>query len=212
MAGEPEQRRRFNRDFPDLIQGFELATLDKDPHTIFALSPDLTFIYFNPAWFRFAADNHGEPALSRKFRLGTTFAAALPPVLHDFYIEAYTRVVDTGKPWQHEYECSSPERFRVYHQTVYPFRNGQGLLVVNSLCEERGHINDYRPPHPPDAGVYRSRETGLITQCCNCRRTQRCGEPERWDWVPAWVARMPHKTTSGLCQLCYEYYWKYRQT
>jgi len=85
------------------------------------------------------------------------------------------------------------------------------VLVVNSLCEERRHVPEYRPPHPPDGARYRSRKTGLITQCCNCRRVRRLAEPSRWDWVPAWVATIPPDTTSGLCPLCSEYYWKYRQ-
>ena len=201
---------RYRQDFPDLLQGFELGTLERDAHVIYALSADLELIYFNPAWFRFARENHGEPAISQRFGLGTPAEDFLPAVVRDFYQNAYREALRTGEVWHHDYECSTPTRYRLYHQTSYPFHNGAGLLLVHSLCEERPHQAAYRPPQPPDTQTYRSRATGLVTQCCNCRRIQRPLEPVRWDWVPAWVERMPERTTSGLCPLCYEYYWAQR--
>lgn len=204
------EKRRYRDDFPDLAVGFDINTLERDAHPVCALSRELRFIYFNPAWLAFAAANGGEPAISEDFGLDTPLEAALPKILRDFYVTAYREVLETGEPWHHDYECSSPALFRLYHQTTYPFHNRRGLLVVNSLCEERPHIPEYRPPYPPDGARYRSRRTGLITQCCNCRRVQRAAEPERWDWVPAWVKTIPPETTSGLCHICYEYYWKYR--
>jgi len=63
----------------------------------------------------------------------------------------------------------------------------------------------------PDRDAYTSLETGLVTQCCNCRRVQRQTALDQWDWVPAWVDDTPSFITSGLCAICYRFYWTNRR-
>lgn len=208
MTDSPTPNQGHPEGLRDLIQGFELETLEEDAHSICVLSDDLTLIYLNPAWSRFGREHGQENTAGVCCGLGTNLASILPEPLRDFYVTAYRQTLATGEAWHHDYECSSPELFRLYHQAVYPLHNGKGLLVINSLCEERPHCDD-RPAHAPDPSIYRSPTTGLVTQCCHCRRVQRLAEPAYWDWVPAWVAQMPVNTTSGLCPICYEYYWKY---
>lgn len=48
---------RYHLGFPETLSGVDFQTLEDDPSTIFAL----TLTYLNPAWFTFAASNHGEP-------------------------------------------------------------------------------------------------------------------------------------------------------
>ena len=201
--------KRFNSDFRSLLEGFSLETLEDHPHPTYAVSPALRLIYLNPAWFRFARNNAGEPAISNHFGIGTPLCAAIAEPLREFYTNAYKRALQTGEVWHHDYECSSADVYRRYHQTAYPFHNRSGLLVINSLVQEQPHRPAERPPWPPDQDRYTG-PYGLILQCCHCRRVQRTAEPELWDWVPAWVERMPFNTTGGLCPVCYEYYWKHR--
>ncbi|MFU8814756.1 MAG: hypothetical protein ACNA7W_05390 [Pseudomonadales bacterium] len=211
MEDVPSRSLRIHQDFPALIRGFDIDALESDAHSACALSTDLSFLYFNPAWFRFARANGGEAIDSPRYGLGASFVDVLPEVVRNDYVAAYRGVLDTGQPWHHDYECSGPDLFRRYHQTVYRFHNGQGLLVVNSLREAHRPISDFRMPQAPAQGTYRSTITGLITQCCNCRRVQRIVAPYQWDWVPAWVKAMPCNTTSGLCEFCNQYYWRRRQ-
>jgi hypothetical protein len=129
--------------------------------------------------------------------------------LREFYSSAYQLALHTGEVWHHDYEYSSADVYRRYHQTVYPFHNRGGLLVVNSMVREQPHSRATRAPWSPDEDRY----TGpgrLITQCCHCRRVQRAAGPELWDSVPAWVRRMPLDSSGGLCPVCYEYYWIHR--
>ena len=198
--------QRFTAQFPSLLEGFALETLEAHPHPTYALSPELSLIYLNPAWFRFAEENAGEPAISTRFGIGTPVGAAIAAPLREFYSGAYQRALQTGEVWDHDYECSSADVYRRYHQTVYPLHDRGGLLVVNSLVQERPHNTETHAPSPPHEERYVGPQ-GLIIQCCHCRRVQRAAEPEIWDWVPAWVKRMPLRTTGGLCPLCYEYYW-----
>jgi hypothetical protein len=204
-------RRRYGADLRERLRGFDLDDLELDPHSIFALSSDLKFVYFNPGWFRFAGENDGEALASDRFGLGTSFSAALPAPVREFYLKAYHSVLTTGEVWNHVYECSSPDRFRLYHQAVFPFHDRQGLLVINSLHYEHHPISDLRRPRGPDRSAYMSPQTGLVTQCCNCRRVQRHEVPDQWDWVPAWVDYMPGFITSGLCSICHQYYWRNRR-
>jgi hypothetical protein len=209
-GGDPEPR--FHPDFPATVRGFDFAVLEADAHSIFALSTNLHFTYFNPGWVRFAVENGGGAQFSRQFGLGTPFAAALPPVVRSYYIDSLERVLETGEVWHHDYECSSADRYRLFHQAVYPFHDRRGVLVINSLRAEHSPISDDRAPHEPVQSLYRSAITGLITQCCNCRRVQRARAPDHWDWVPAWVAEMPSNITSGLCSICHGYYWHRKPT
>jgi hypothetical protein len=63
---------------------------------------------------------------------------------------------------------------------------------------------------PSLEGLYRD-EHGLIKRCSNCRRICRPGPDEEgrptWDWVPAYVAQMPPKTSHGTCALCAQFYY-----
>jgi hypothetical protein len=201
--------KRFDTGFPSLLEDFSLKTLEGHPHSTYALSPELCLIYLNPAWFRFAAENGGEPEISERFCIGTQVCGAISQPLREFYRGVYARILMSGQLWQHDYECSSAEVYRRYHQTVYSLRKRAGLLVVNSLVRELPHNSETHHASPPDEGRYAGLG-GLITQCCHCRRVQRIAEPDVWDWVPAWVERMPFNTTGGLCPVCYEYYWKLR--
>lgn len=187
-------------------EGFDPSSFEASANVIYALSADLRLRYCNPAWFRFARENGGEPALSRRFPLGSAIVDALDASVREFYLGAWRYVLDTGEVWEHVYECSSDTVFRLYHQRVYPLRETAGLLVVHSLALEMDHDPESRPVLEPVELRYRA-PTGLITQCVNCRRVRRLAVSDTWDWVPDWARRSPADTTGGICPLCYGYYW-----
>lgn len=197
---------RFQPDFVGLLDGFSLETLEKAVDSIFALGPDLTFSYFNPAWFEFACKNEGEPSISERFTLGTRIEAAISGEVRHYYLEAFRCVLMKKEVWHHDYQCSTPELYRLYHQSVYPLKNESGLIVVNSLAVEQPHDPAKSPPHEAVPNLYLA-DTGFINQCSNCRRTQRARQPEIWDWVPALVADMPDNTSHTLCKICFDYYY-----
>lgn len=200
---------RMQADFPDLLDCFSMETLELDSNSVYGLSVDLALNYLNPAWFSFAAENEGEPAVSERFGIGTRIADALSGSAREYYLDAFRAVLKTGKVWHHDYECSSPQKFRLYHQSVYPLFQRQGLVVVNSLVSERPFDGSLRSPSPPLIELY-TRETGIIAQCSNCRRVQRASRPEVWDWVPEWVENMPDNISHSFCQICFEYYYEFK--
>jgi hypothetical protein len=201
---------RIAPGFAAALDKFELSTLEREPGAVYALDRDLRLCYFNPAWLRFAGDNHGEPAISTRFPLGTPLKTAISGPLQPFYLEAYAQVLHDGEPWQHDYECSSDTVLRRFHQRSYPLANRAAVIIVNSLTIEQPHPAPDQAARTPDEGRYRNSH-GLLVQCSHCRRVERATQPGHWDWVPAWVAVQPAGTSHSLCQPCYDYYYRFRR-
>ncbi|MBJ6725902.1 hypothetical protein [Geomesophilobacter sediminis] len=201
--------QRYTEDFPELLHGLKLETLEKEPNAVFGLSRELRFNYFNPGWFAFAGENGGEPGLSQRFPLGSPIGNAMAGKAQEYYLDVYGTLLRTGLVWHHDYECSSAQRLRIFHQSVYPLHDRQGLIVVNSLVEEHPHDPVFRDANLPEGTLYTG-ENGYISQCSNCRRVQRVQHPEIWDWVPAWVEKMPGNTSHTFCDICFDYYLRQR--
>lgn len=200
---------RYEPSFLTKLSGFDFETLESSSHSIFGLSKDLRLIYFNHAWFEFAKNNNGEPGISNYFPLGTPFELSVSGVLRDFYLNHYKKIISDVKAWKHEYECSSSKIFRIFSQDAYPLKNHEGIIIVNSLKVERVVAENKIAVQIFQVKNYEC-ENGLITQCSNCRKTQRTDDPEIWDWVPSLVENMPLNVSHSICPICYDYYWKNR--
>jgi len=124
-------------------------------------------------------------------------------VLLKFFAEEFATCLKAGRPWTHEYDCSSPERYRLMHQIVYPIGISEGFLLVNSLQIERPMEE---PPEEEAPDDYTDRN-GIIHQCACCRRIRNLVMTNRWDWVPAFVAPPPHNISHGLCPICLDDYY-----
>ncbi len=199
--------KRFDESFISKLAGISFETIENSPHSIFALSPDLKLIYFNQAWLDFAKENNGEPGISSRFALHTPFEAAVSGLLKDFYIQSFKGVIRERKVWEHEYECSSAGNYRLYHLVAYPLKNGEGIIVVNSLQIDRIMDTSFREISTLSIDNYQEKN-GMITQCSNCRRTKRINPSEIWDWVPALVEMFHSNISHSICPICYDYYWK----
>jgi hypothetical protein len=199
---------RYREDFPGKLKGIDFSTLEESRHSVYGLSTDLDFVYFNPGWTLFAMENGAAEDFFTRFRIGTPLVEALSGArIREFYIQHYRNVLATGTVWHHAYECSSATEFRNYHQSVYRLDEGNGLIVVNSLTVKV-------PMKQLDRMAYDAIErkyvesTGLITQCSNCRTTRRAGQSEIWDWVPDWVENIKDNVSHSICPICFDYYWK----
>ena len=201
---------RYIQNFPGMLSGVDLETLEADPQSIYALSDQLKLIYLNPGWFRFARENDGEPSISGRYPVGSDFPEAVSESLRGFYVEHFQSILQTGVIWEHDYECSSPDLYRIYHETAYPMHNKRGVLVMNSLLIETAHEPSDESVSS-DELVYRN-DNGLIMQCGYCRRFQRNQTPDIWDWNPTWLRHPPGQVSHSLCKICYDYYFKNHAT
>ncbi|MBL0065665.1 MAG: hypothetical protein IPP38_11765 [Bacteroidetes bacterium] len=200
--------KRFEEDFKDSLVGLDFDTIENFPHTIYGLSKELKLNYFNSAWLEFATMNNGEPDISSRFPIGTPIEKALAGGIKDFYIDNYSRVLRDLRIWNHEYECSSASIYRLFYQNVYPLKNGDGIIIVNGIRIEKPFDEDFRPTSKHPISEYLD-ANGFIAQCSNCRKTQRVSDLKFWDWVPAFVKKMPENVSHSICPICYDYYWKF---
>ena len=191
--------------FADLLGSHDVAELQAHTGSICGLWPDYRIAYVNPAWFTFGLDNGSDPDELGKWGLNANLMQALPPSLVEFYRANFDSCLHTGCVWTHQYECSSADRYRRFHQIVYPLERGAGLLVVHSLVLERVHNPAERASCPPSE-AYRG-AGGFLVQCAHCRRMRHGVDPDRWDWVPEWVERPQSATSHTVCPPCFSHYY-----
>ncbi len=164
------------------------------------LDAALRITHVNAGWTRFAAANNGAEVL-RRWGPGACVLDAISTELRGFYRTLFETVRASGQRLEHDYECSSPQRFRTYRMLVYPSK-GATLVVTHALRVERAHD---RPALPADDARYR--HEGLLRMCSHCRRVRGPTPEERWDWLPDYVNQMPPDVSHGLCPPCFEHYY-----
>ena len=190
--------------FAPLLAHFSEKTLLEHSGAIYGLWPDLTLACVNPGWFRFAADNGGEPAISSAWSLNSPIESVLGP-LKDFYASEFERCLKTGRIWMHTYECPSPDLHRKFRMGAHPLGNGKGLLLIHSLMVEVPHPPDFSANASSDFSNYRDQD-GVARMCACCRHFRRENEADCWDWLPDCVASMPANVTHELCPTCRDYH------
>jgi hypothetical protein len=179
------------------------AALESSPHVCFALSESLDFSYCNPAWNRFAQENGGGPDVLSARVLRKPFLQFVPEELIGHFHCLFKEARAAGRMQDQDYECSSPETFRIYRMQIYPMRPGSGFAVINSLRVAHPHTREAREP---DRSQYCDSK-GLICMCANCRRIRRLDHPAIWDWVPAYVHSLRRDLSHTVCPFCREYYY-----
>ena len=188
--------------------GLPKPLLETDPAVIYILDSNLRIIYCNHAWEVFAAENGGRN-LSREEILGKAVLEFVPEPLLKFYSNAMTEVGRTGNIWEHDYECSSMDLYRLFHMRIIPLP-GSSLLVENSLRVEKRHWLDDSAPLEDSEYI---NEHGILTCCCHCRRTLRVrsGQKSIWDWIPRFLAIHSAQVSHGLCQTCRYFFYPHVQ-
>lgn len=196
-------------DFEAIIGRNRLESFNNHPTTVYGLDSELQFSYLNPAWFAFAEDN-GNPIFVPDDRLlGKRILDAIPQVLQPFYEELFDSALRENQynltPRQSQYECSSPELYRLFSMHLYPLGKN-GIVVVHSLVIEEPHKASTEGRSKLDPSHYTD-QNGMIHQCANCRRIQNLVIPDRWDWIPKWVQEPHAKTSHVICQPCKQHYY-----
>jgi len=194
---------RIDSAFGPLLEGFDLAALERDGAVIYGLFPDFRIGYVNDAYERFAVANGGARVVV-DWELGANALAAVSGKIRAFYEEAFRRVLAQSQPWEQTYHCHSPDRYRTYRMRVLPLAGRGGLLVVHS------NVADLPYPRASGGAVDDARyrdPNGRVTQCAHCRRVLRVAPPSGWEWVASFVESTPANAASSLCDVCADYYY-----
>jgi len=190
--------------FIELLESFKLPALQETQDIVYGLWPDFSLAFTNAAWAKFAASNGGEPAVSEQWSLGRNILDAIPQPLKAFYESHYRNCLSLERPWEHVYECSSPDALRMFHMTALPVGKGEGILVINSL---RIETPIDRETAEPSETTYRNRH-GMLVQCAHCRRFRRAASATTWDWVTDWVRSRQENVSHGICEPCLGFYYR----
>ena len=203
---------RFAADFKSKLIGIDFETLEQSKQTICGVDRHLNINYVNPSWINFAMENGANEDALSKILLGSSIAKAIGGgKIRKYYLKNYKTILQTGEVWQHEYECSTRHEYRLFSQMAYPLKDGEGLIIINSLKVQIPMEETGRQAHDAIEAHY-TQPSGFIVQCTNCRQTLRADDSQAWDWVPEWVEQMPDKCNHTICPTCFDYYWKYRKT
>ena len=178
-----------------------VAALDAETGVVFAIDRDFVLQFVNPAWSRFALANGGEECMTT-YRIGSPIRRAVPEVLWPFYEAPLTAVLDSGRPWEHDFDCSSPTEARWFRMRVQPLGGDRNHLIVSSdlvralpsRASATSPLSDYIDAND------------LVVLCSHCRRCLRVGTMT-WDWVPALLDRISRRTSHGLCEPCFAYHY-----
>lgn len=179
-----------------------LAALERETQSAYLLSLGLSIIAVNDGWRRFARAN-GAPALAQGAE-GQPLLEVVAEPLRSFYERSFARVRQEGKPWYHEYECSSPSVYRRLAMRVDLTAPGDAFVVVHSSLVEVPMAREAAPEARLDDYV---NSRGVVIQCANCRRVRRRAPEELWDWLPWLVTTRPSNLSHGLCRTCATLYY-----
>lgn len=199
---------RYVENFKGSLDKFDLDTLETSQHVIYAITDSLDFVYFNPEYISFYKENSGKQSLDHK--IGDSLLNSISGAeLKEYYKSNLEKCSTQQIVWRVEYECSSPELFRQYEQSIHPVNNGKTLIVINRLMVSKPikevHLTEFIGKEEDYTD-----SLGRINQCSNCRCTQRIDNLEKWDWVPSWIKDMPKNVSHTICPTCFDYYWKFR--
>jgi hypothetical protein len=181
--------------------GFRLDWIEKDPSVTCAIDDSFRIIYCNAQWDAFATAN-GAPELTGSSVLGTNLFDVIPAPLKPYYHGVFREARQSDRVLQVDYECSSPDKYRVYQMQPFPLTDNGGFLLVHSL---RVNLAHRRKSRDPSDDRYLTPE-GMVKMCCHCRRTRRASS-ETWDWVPSYLNQKAVPVTHGMCGICLAYFY-----
>ncbi len=187
--------------FAKLLMDHDLDKLNAHAGTICGVWADYRIAYLNPAWFKFAKTNDGEPDISSRWGLGTSILDCVEGEIRDIYASWFEFCLQSRQSWSHDIECSTEKIYRLFRQVVHPLGQGEGLLIVNAPRIESPDVIASRTAYLADLRCYQG-EDGFLHQCSNCRMMKNFLESERWDWVPDWIIRRPGKVKFTFCPAC----------
>ncbi len=192
MGWEHVPADRLDARFGNHLRHHDAEHLEGLPWPAYGMWPDARLAYLNPAYAKRAPAGWG---------LGADVLAAAGP-LRQSVARLHRAALSSGRPTAFRYACPTPWAARTFELLVVPLDGSRAPLALHSLVNEHAH----RAVRPANEPLYRTVD-GLVVQCAHCRRTRR-GREAVWDVVPDFIARLPLRTTHGICPTCEAHYFR----
>ncbi|WP_028580928.1 hypothetical protein [Desulfogranum japonicum] len=187
--------------FEKHLSHVNLDALSKSQDVIYIVDSSIRLMAFNEAWIIFARKNDGENILSN-YLLGTQVSEVGIKPIRKYILNGYMKALREKIPFVHDYECSSPQAYRVFHQTAYPIFDSSGLIITHHLI-----INKQHTEREIDFYSHFENDQKIVTQCANCRKIRDPQNDKTWFWVPELVERPLPNTSHGICDPCLDHYY-----
>ncbi|MGM0557871.1 MAG: hypothetical protein ACQEVA_15910 [Myxococcota bacterium] len=197
---------RIEPTFREHLENFDLEAFDDSEDIIYGVDADMRLAYFNNRWVTLALENGADPSFFAEWGLGSPVDKAFGSDLAAYYLDKFERARESGEAWEHEYLCPAPTVLRRYQMRILPL-SPSGWLVIHTKIRERPREGDGESVGFIDA--YRD-DDDIFHQCSHCGRFRKSNAETQWDWVPELFKDTPERTSHGLCQTCFDYY--YSQT
>lgn len=187
--------------FRKKIEYLDQASISESPDVIYIVDDKLVLRAFNDAWVEFALNNAGTSVM-QKYPLGTSIQQTFPDTIQEYLTSAFARAMESNIPFELDYECSSANQFRLYHQSAYPIADAAGLVISNHMIKSKPHT---QPAHEFSEAFLD--DHGLMIQCSNCRKICDPKNRNRWLWVPDVLDKVYPNTSHAICPRCYDFYY-----
>jgi hypothetical protein len=176
-------------------------------NVIYVFDNRLTMVEINDAYRKFAEANLVGSQFLPKFGAGCDLLEVIPAPLQLFYTDLYRRAL-SGEVIEHDYQCHSPERYRMFRLRLIPLDDGR-VIAENSLRVDTALPGALDLDEAAISTAYVG-ASGLITQCMCCRKVKAASGADRWDWIPLLIASRDRRVSHGLCRVCLELYYPER--
>ena len=173
-------------------------------NVIYVFDDRLTLVEINDAYRKFAEANLAGPQFLAKFGAGCELLDVIPAPLQPFYTDLYQRALG-GEVIEHDYQCHSPERYRIFRLRLIPLEDGR-VIAENSLRVDIALPGALDLDEVAISAAYVG-PSGLINQCMHCRKVKAATGADRWDWIPMMIASRDRRVSHGLCRVCLELYY-----
>ncbi|OMH29456.1 hypothetical protein [Motiliproteus sp. MSK22-1] len=188
-------------DFATRISHLDIDGIDCSTDSIYLLDEFLNIAGYNQYYLQFATEN-GAKHIEERYGLGKSVLSAISGDLKIYYRNSYTNALRNNSVFVQDYQCSSCDKFRLFHQTAYPIHGRVGLVLTNHCVIER----DVK-----DSSVRLGQEHynlhGFVVQCSNCRKIQNHSKLNKWDWIPEALEQQLPNTSHSLCLHCLDHYY-----
>lgn len=182
-----------------LFDGFEQEWIETTHNTIMGIDKNCRIMLINQAYLQFARDNGGE-RIAADYNLGANMLDAISGPQREFYSEFFNNCFGANDVISHAYECSTPDRYRLFKLFVYPTPGRDALLLDHAIVVEHEHkhqSSSYSQEHYID-------KDSLMHQCGYCRRV-RHNNSRQWDWLESSFTYS--NISHGLCESCLAHYY-----
>ena len=178
--------------FASFLEEIDLKSFENSNDCIYFLDSDFFVRGYNSAYYNFAMAN-GATDFNKSLGIGSNLLNSLPKALKSYFLNAFAIAKENQTIFSHDFECSSIDTYRLYHQTAYPLPNNKGFVITNHCF-----INNHREDKAVALSEQHVDSNNLIIQCCGCQKLKN-QKYLRWDWVPSMLSNDKANVSHSIC-------------